>query len=253
MKPATSVTQALTLWPVDERQLRPGRRRSREQGQEPVQAVLAYEADDPYAVHLLFPYSRGDAGEMVSWQFARALLVVGQATAAGEGDVTVAPHEAAGYLVLTLMPEHGVQLRFLVARALVAKFVEATVEVVPIEREHERIDWDRELAALLGHQAQVRMRETDFPWGSREGTLAAAPDDRNLVVITVPSSVGTPVVWRVSRDELARMVDQARRVVQARGRVIRLAVPGDAELLLGVGAVQEFLLVSFHTALDGAS
>ncbi|MFC7593610.1 SsgA family sporulation/cell division regulator [Nonomuraea antimicrobica] len=201
---------------------------------------------------MLFPHSHS-AGEMVSWQFARALLVVGQGTAAGEGDVTVGPHEAAGYLVLTLVPEHGHELRFFAARSLVAKFVEATLEVVPLGREHERIAWDVELASLLGHQAQVTFREADI-WGrTRPGTLAAAPDDRDMVVITVPSGVGQEVSWRVSRDELARQVERARRTFRARSREIRLQVPGDAELLLGVGAVQEFLLAGFQTALDGAS
>ncbi|MFI9846734.1 SsgA family sporulation/cell division regulator [Nonomuraea sp. NPDC051941] len=254
MKRATSVTQALTLWPVDQHQVGPGRWHSLPQGQEPVQAVLAFEADDPYAAHLLFPHSHGDAGEMVSWQFARTLLIVGQGTAAGEGNVQVGPHEAAGYLVITLVPEHGIPLKFFAARALVAKFVQATIEAVPIDREHERIDWDRELAALLGHRVKVTFREADGCFGrTRPGTLAADPTDRAMVVITVPSSAGSLASWRISRDELAREVERARRVIRARSRDILLAVPGDAELLLGVGAVQEFLLASFHTALDGAS
>ncbi|RVX39130.1 sporulation and cell division protein SsgA [Nonomuraea polychroma] len=255
MKRATSVTQALTLWWADQHEQSQARRgRHRGQGQDPVHAVLAYDARDPYAVELVFPQANGDGGQVVAWQFARALLIDGLQTATGDGDVQVGPHEAEGWLVVVLMPENGVPLTFYASRAVVSKFVDATFDVVQLGRERERVDWDRELAALLGHQVEVTFREADGCWGrTRPGTLAADPKDRDMVVLTVPDSAGTLVSWRVSRDELAHQVHQARRIVRWSSRNIRLAVPGDAELLLGVGVVQEFLLASFHTVMDGAS
>jgi hypothetical protein len=237
MKRATSVFKALTLWPVDRRE-------------QPVATTLFYEAGDPYAVQLLFPQSEG----VLPWVFGRALLIDGLEEAAGQGDVRIAPHEADGWLVITLLPEEHVPLAFYASRTVVEQFVDATYKVVHLGREHEHVDWYAELAAMLGHRVEVTLREADGCWGrSRTGTLAADVDDSAVVVFTFPDSFGNPVTWRTTRDELSAEVWSARRIRQARSRDLRLAVPGDVELLLPVGVVQEFLMARFETALDGAS
>ncbi|MEU5869579.1 SsgA family sporulation/cell division regulator [Nonomuraea sp. NPDC047529] len=237
MKAVTSVTKALTLWPVDRRD-------------QPVHATLFFDAGDPYAVQLLFPQSEG----VLPWVFGRALLIDGLETTTGQGDVQIAPGDRDGWLIVTLLPEQAVLLPFFASRAVVEQFIDATYEVVRLGCEDKHVDWNAELAAMLGHQVEVTLREADNPWGrTRTGTLATDVDDAGVVVFTFPSSTGTPVTWRMTRERLTAQVWSARRARQARSRTLRLVVPGDVELLLPVEAAQEFLTARFETALDGAS
>jgi hypothetical protein len=57
----------------------------------PVDALLRYDASDPYAVHVGF-HTGGD--DVVEWTFARQLLTDGVTRSIGEGDVQVWPGPA---------------------------------------------------------------------------------------------------------------------------------------------------------------
>ncbi len=134
-----------------------------------VQAVLGYDPADPYAVRIRFggrasrpgvderrarhPAAAGlDAGGDdggVEWMVARDLLHAGLSHPAGDGDVRLWPARTAGdVLFLELRAPSGHAL-FELSRAALAGFVAATERLVPIGREADALDVDRELHALL--------------------------------------------------------------------------------------------------------
>ncbi|MET9064242.1 SsgA family sporulation/cell division regulator [Streptosporangium sandarakinum] len=131
---AREITKGITLWPTD----RPDY---------PLAAVLSYRMSDPYAVRLSFVQGRR---ETVVYGFARMLLAAGLLDRAGEGDVTVAPHEEVDdYLVLTVTPEHGYPFPLYVQREAVQDFLDRSFGLVPLGREHEHLDVDAAITALL--------------------------------------------------------------------------------------------------------
>ncbi len=131
---ARPITRAVTLWAAD----RPD---------QPITAVLTYTPSDPYAVRLTF--LRGSR-ETASYVFARDLLADGLDETAGQGDVTVAPHEQPDWLVITLRQDDGYPFEVYIARDDVMNFTARVYWLVPMHREREWIDWDAELATVLG-------------------------------------------------------------------------------------------------------
>lgn len=113
----------------------------------PVFSRWSYLAGDPYVVNLAF---RTERGRWIEWSFARDLLVTGLMEPAGLGDVRVRPDLAFedDLLVIELESPDGyaiVEIR----RADVARFVDATCEIVALGTESELIDIDAFIAQII--------------------------------------------------------------------------------------------------------
>jgi hypothetical protein len=114
----------------------------------PLAAELRYSARDPLAVEALF-----DAGidEPVRWVFARDLLSCGLDRRAGDGDVVVWPtNDIDGTRVVhvRLRSPYGDALLEASAEAI-QSFLVSTWRLVPPGTEHEHLDIDEVLDALL--------------------------------------------------------------------------------------------------------
>jgi hypothetical protein len=111
----------------------------------PIEAELRYDAQDPYAVAVLFHTGQGT----VEWMFARDLLADGLLTPSGEGDIMVRPaaddpervlielNAPTGFAVLSAEAED------------IAEFLDHTYDVVQPGEEDLWVDFDRELAKLV--------------------------------------------------------------------------------------------------------
>lgn len=108
-----------------------------------VGAHLRYDVQDPFAVCVSF-----DAGsaDRIEWTFARDLLDQGLWQATGEGDVKIWPRGGAVFLALC-SPSGRAVLE--TPRPAVADFIERTRRLVPVGKESQFVDLDRELNALL--------------------------------------------------------------------------------------------------------
>ncbi|MFI7455461.1 SsgA family sporulation/cell division regulator [Nonomuraea sp. NPDC049714] len=128
------IVQGLLMWSID---------------RQPINAMLRYDIGDPFAVTLAFVDNAGR--QTVSYLFGRALLIDGLEGPAGEDLILIGPHEADGFTVVTLTPEHGaLPMEFHVATSVLRKFVEATCRWVPLGREIDHLDLDQAVAYLLG-------------------------------------------------------------------------------------------------------
>lgn len=127
------IVQGLLMWSVD---------------RQPINAMLRYDIGDPFAVTLAFVDDKGR--QTVSYLFGRALLIDGLEGLAGEDLILIGPHEADGFTVVTLTPEHdAIPMEFHVATSVLRKFVEATCRWVPLGREIDHLDLDGLVARLL--------------------------------------------------------------------------------------------------------
>lgn len=115
---------------------------------ETVPATLRYDREDPYAVSMAFPPPATLEGVEVSWAFARELLAQGVERPAGDGDVRLRPYGYDRTVVEFHAPE-GVAMVH-VRTSELRRFLERSQHLVPAGREHQYLDWDRDLAALLG-------------------------------------------------------------------------------------------------------
>ncbi|MBB2742894.1 UNVERIFIED_ORG: hypothetical protein FHR35_002716 [Microbispora rosea subsp. rosea] len=127
----SQVRTRLTLWNVD----RP---------EEPIVATAVYSPADPYAMRLSFP----GLGE--PWTFARALLAEGLEEPVGDGDVRIAPAEAEDWIEIVLFSGQPRECRLFAPRDQVTSFVDRCFRLVPLGREDEWIDWDRQIALIRG-------------------------------------------------------------------------------------------------------
>ncbi|MFJ8311349.1 MULTISPECIES: SsgA family sporulation/cell division regulator [unclassified Streptomyces] len=114
---------------------------------ETVPATLRYDRDDPFAVRMAFPAPATLEGAEVAWEFARELLEVGIEAPAGVGDVRVRPY---GYdrTVLEFHAREGVAMVH-IRTSEVRRFLKNTQLMVPAGHEHQYLDMDGDLAALL--------------------------------------------------------------------------------------------------------
>ncbi|MFF7177800.1 SsgA family sporulation/cell division regulator [Streptomyces sp. NPDC008121] len=114
---------------------------------ETVPATLRYDREDPYAVSMAFPPPATLEGVEVSWAFARELLAEGVEGPAGVGDVRVRPY---GYdrTVVEFHASEGVAVLHIRTSEL-RHFLERARHLVPPGREHQYLDWDRDLMELL--------------------------------------------------------------------------------------------------------
>jgi hypothetical protein len=112
-----------------------------------IAASMRYDSDDPHAVHATFHTGEN---ETVEWVFARDLLGEGLREPAGYGDVRVWPSRSRGAEVvcISLSSPEGHALLEAPADDL-RVFLNRTYVTVPPGSEHQHIDLDAELVALL--------------------------------------------------------------------------------------------------------
>ena len=112
-----------------------------------VQAVLAYNPVDPFAVTATFLTATGD----VVWTFARDLLADGLSAPVGEGDVHIWPSvDASGrtMLIIELCSPDGELVAHAVSQDI-HRFVTRALVVLPAGMESSRMDVDQLIAKLL--------------------------------------------------------------------------------------------------------
>lgn len=112
-----------------------------------IPATLHYDRSDPFAVRMTFPAPATLEGVEVCWTFARELLVTGMEDPVGHGDVRVRPY---GYdrLVLEFHAPEGTAVVHVHADE-VRRFLERSMDLVPLGLEHHQVDLDRDLAELM--------------------------------------------------------------------------------------------------------
>lgn len=108
---------------------------------------LRYFREDPHAVHLAILDT-----EPVEWVLARDTLRDGLALAIGDGDVRIVPCGPDVHLRIHGRDDKGAwgTCIFEIARDILQAFIARSYQLVPSGTEGEHIDWDTELAALLG-------------------------------------------------------------------------------------------------------
>ena len=116
----------------------------------PVIAGLRFDSNDPWAVRVAFQ-TGGEGDGIVEWMFARQLLTDGVAQACGEGDVRVWPalHGTERVVNLAMASPSGSAL-FEIDRDSLVEFLQQTYLAVPTGLESDVVDFDAELALLLG-------------------------------------------------------------------------------------------------------
>jgi len=119
-------------------------------GEADLDAELRYDPADPFAVSLAIGV---DCGDPVVWTFARELLAAGVNAPSGEGDITLEPDMSEGFggertLRITLATD--CMATMLASTDRVVEFLVETYAVVPTGSELDRVDFDAEIAALLG-------------------------------------------------------------------------------------------------------
>ncbi len=106
-----------------------------------VDAHLRYDARDPFAVSVSFDV----ALTQIAWTFARDLLDRGLWEAVGDGDVRVWPRGGAVFFRLC-SPSGKAVLE--TRRPALADFMAQIERIVPVGRESEFVDLDRELESF---------------------------------------------------------------------------------------------------------
>lgn len=135
LHPAQTVTTSLTLAVTTDT------------GDGDLQAELRYDPADPLAVSLALGV---EYGEPVVWTFARDLLAEGLTGPAGLGDITLEPaRDLAGpELRITLATDCLATMT--APRDPIVAFLIESYAAVPSGTEMEHVDFDAELASLLG-------------------------------------------------------------------------------------------------------
>jgi hypothetical protein len=114
----------------------------------PLRALLQYDAQDPYAVTMVFM----TGADEVRWVFSRELLGDGLFEPAGDGDVHVWPClDASGQAVVIIelcSPDGEALLQ--ATSADVTEFVEQMNRVVATGKESAHVDIDRVISSILG-------------------------------------------------------------------------------------------------------
>jgi hypothetical protein len=113
---------------------------------------LAYRADDPFAVHILFHV---DSNAPVHWTFGRELLAEGVFRPCGQGDVRIWPtkSDGRGLVCLALSSPDGDALLEAPYDPVTA-WLKRTLRAVPPGTEHRRLALDDGLRALLSWPPQ---------------------------------------------------------------------------------------------------
>ena len=112
----------------------------------PVVTRWSYSVYDPFAVSLAV---RTRHDRWVEWLVGRELVVVGLDGPTGEGDVRMRPLTVQGYDIVEIeIRSHDGRAVLEVDRELLRSFVDATLEMVALGAEAERIDLDGEIARI---------------------------------------------------------------------------------------------------------
>lgn len=115
--------------------------------QERLDAVLVFRRQDPFALTMHLATRSG----VVTWTFARDLLVEGLYEPAGQADVQVWPSlscAAGATVVVELSSPDGTAILQTPARTI-AEFLNRTFEVVPLGSESEHLPIDELILRLL--------------------------------------------------------------------------------------------------------
>ncbi len=113
----------------------------------PVMTRWVYTVDDPFAVSLAIQTPRG---RWLEWLLGRDLLVSGRTESAGEGDVRIGRRQTdSAELVSVEIRSSDGEAVLLVDRELLCRFVESTIQLVPLGCELTRIDIDAECLRLV--------------------------------------------------------------------------------------------------------
>jgi sporulation and cell division protein SsgA len=112
----------------------------------PVVTRWSYSAYDPFAVSLAV---RTRQDRWVEWLIGRELVITGLDEPAGEGDVRMRPLTVQGYDIVEIeIRSHDGRAVLEVDRDLLRSFVDATLEMVPVGAEADRMDLDGEIARI---------------------------------------------------------------------------------------------------------
>jgi hypothetical protein len=112
----------------------------------PVVTRWTYSTADPFAVTLSV---RTRHDRWVDWLVGRELVVDGLSGAAGEGDVRMRPLAVQGYDIVEIeIRSHDGHAVLEVDRDLLRHFVDATLDVVALGDEPDRMDLDEEIARI---------------------------------------------------------------------------------------------------------
>ncbi|MEU9030520.1 SsgA family sporulation/cell division regulator [Streptomyces sp. NPDC048383] len=115
----------------------------------PLQGVFVYRTDRPYELAVDF---RGAGVHLARWVFSRELLLDGEATATGEGDIQVWPRRQGSEPRVLLAFSNGLQNCVVSARAKdVRELCRRMTALVPRGQERRHYDLDAEVSALLAH------------------------------------------------------------------------------------------------------
>ncbi|MDQ3887390.1 MAG: SsgA family sporulation/cell division regulator [Actinomycetota bacterium] len=105
-----------------------------------------YFVDDPFAVTFSI---RTRSDQWVTWVMARELLLAGLTGNAGLGDIRLCPRRVQGHEVLVVAissPDGHAALE--VDRDLLRRFVQTTLEIVPLGNESSMVDLDAEIKKI---------------------------------------------------------------------------------------------------------
>lgn len=112
-----------------------------------LEAELRYDLNDPLAVSLAIGTQ---CEEPVIWVFARDLLSAGISGPTGEGDITIEPDSDGDVQEIRITLATDCLATLLAPRDRVVEFLVETFTRVPSGAEFDEVDFDSEIAALLG-------------------------------------------------------------------------------------------------------
>jgi hypothetical protein len=112
----------------------------------PVVTRWSYSAHDPFAVSLAV---RTGHERWVEWLIGRELVMAGLDEPSGEGDVRMRPLTVQSYDIVEIeIQSHDGRAVLEVDQELLRSFVDATLEMVPVGTEADRMDLDGEIARI---------------------------------------------------------------------------------------------------------
>jgi hypothetical protein len=115
----------------------------------PVVTRWTYTPTDPFAV-TLGVRTRGD--RFVDWLVARDLVIDALRGPSGCGDVRMSPQHIQGYDIVEIEIRSGDGRAVLeVDRDLLAEFVDASTDLVPVGQEQAHMDLDAEIEKITSH------------------------------------------------------------------------------------------------------
>lgn len=114
----------------------------------PVRAHLSWLVADPYRVRMTFETGKPDRPQVL-WVLSRELLAEGLTRAVGLGDVRITPDAGDQDSLLLRLSAPLKQVTFRMAAWELAKFLDATFDMVPLGAELLWVPLDAEIAALL--------------------------------------------------------------------------------------------------------